>query len=152
MNKKTKKYLIYVGAGLAAFAVIGMTAALAANKDDGKDLNPLVSFEVGAIEADGKFDSDAKTNIVSSLVKIDGLKIDIDTGSKLSYEVHYFNADEEYISSTQSMNMDYDAATVSNIPDLAMYVRVEFTHKDDDDITYFERLAYLQDVTVTVKK
>ncbi len=147
-KKKQNKWLIGLAIALGAVVLVGATFAIARGSEDTKELSRWTGFEVGAVDEKGDFDKDAETNIVSDLVKVDGLTIELDN-EDLSYEVHYYDEDEKYISSTTALTVDYDSASVV-LPDLAVYARVEITHAEDDEITFGERLDYLKDVTVTI--
>lgn len=147
-NKQQKKWLAGIAVALVAVLAIGAVTAIARGNDEGKELSSWFDFEVGAVDETGKFDKDAETNIVSDLIKVEGMKIELDN-EDLSYEVHYYDEDETYISSTTAMTLDFDASEAV-LPDLAVYARVEITHAEDDEITFGERLEYLKDVTVTI--
>ena len=151
MKKKTEKALKIGAIVLGAVLVVGSIVAITRETGDEKTLNRWTNFEVAAVDDKGDYDKDAETNIVSVLVEVDGLKVELDN-EDLSFEVHYYDKDEEYISSTSALT-EYDATDGETvIPDGAKYARVEITHADDDEITFGERLDYLKDVTVTIAK
>ena len=148
LNKQQKKWLGGIAVALGAVLAIGAVVAIARGNEEGKVLSSWFDFEVGAVDETGKFDKDAKTNIVSDLIEVEGMTIELEN-EDLSYEVHYYDEDEKYISSTAAMTLDFDA-NEAVLPDLAVYARVEITHAEDDEITFGERLEYLKDVTVTI--
>ena len=147
-KKSGKTWLWIAGAVVAVIVLFG--ALIGFTRGDEVKLNALTGFEVGAVEADGDFKSDEKTNIVSDLIPVEGMKVENDS-DELSYVVHFYDKDEEYISSTESFTGKFDAAEVV-IPDTAKYARVEFTHEEDDEISLSERLEYLKDVEVSYVK
>ena len=150
MKKKTKEILIGVVAAIAAVFVVGLGAS-AFRKDDGAvELNRWTGFEAGAIEADGGFDSEANTAIVSDMVAVEALTVSVDD-EKLSYKIHYYDEDGEYLESTASMTADFAAADIV-LPTGAAKARVEIFVEDDDEISFTERLSYLKDVTVEYEK
>lgn len=146
MKKKTKKLLMWVGALLGAVVVLGSATAL--SRGDTVKLNRFTGFEVGAVETDGKVDSEAKTNIVSNMVAVE--KLTVKVGEGMTYKIHYFDEDGEYLESTESMTSDYDENVMK--PAGAKKAIVEITVTDDDDISFRERLDYLKDVTVEYVK
>lgn len=147
LNKQQKNWLVGIAVVLGAVLAIGAVTAIARGNEE-EVLSSWFDFEVGAVDETGKFDRDAETNIVSKLIEVEGMKIELDN-EDLSYEVHYYDEDETYISSTAAMTLDFDA-NEAVLPDLAVYARVEITHAEDDEITFGERLEYLKDVTVTI--
>ena len=147
MAKRTGKgWLWIVGGIVAGVVLLGSVVGITRSDDKEKTLNTWFGYEVGAIAEDGDFERSEKTNIVSDLVEVKGLKVEVDD-EKLSYVVHYYDKDEKYISSTESFTGKYDA-TEMVIPDDAKYARVEITVSDDDEISLKERLEYLKDVEV----
>ena len=150
MRKKTKEIIIGVVAAIAAVFVVGLGAS-AFRKDEGKvELSRWTGFEAGAIEADGGFDSEANTAIVSDMVAVKALKVSVDD-DKLSFKIHYYDEDGEYLESTASMTADYSAADIV-LPTGAEKARVEIFVEDDEEISFTERLSYLKDVTVEYEK
>ena len=150
MKKKTKEIILGVLAAIAAVFVVGFGAS-AFRKDEGAvELSRWTGFEAGAIEADGGFDKEANTAIVSDMVAVKALKVSVDN-EKLSFKIHYYDADGEYLESTASMTADYSAADIV-LPTGAEKARVEFFVQDDEEISFTERLSYLKDVKVEYEK
>lgn len=148
MKKKTKEIIVGIVASVAAIFVVGFSAAAFRGDDEATKLNRFTGFEVGAVEADGKVDSEAKTNIVSDMVAVE--KLTVKVGEGMTYKVHYFDEDGEYLESTGDMTSDYDENVLK--PDGAKKAIVEITVTDDDDISFRERLSYLKDVKVEYEK
>lgn len=150
LKKKTQKYLQIGAIALGGILLVGATAAIVGDEKE-KTLDSLFGYQVAAIEMDGDLDSSAKTNIVSNFVKVDGLKVIVEN-EDISFKLHYFDDDKEYLSASESMT-EFDASAEDvTVPVGADYVRVEFTHAEDDKITFAERLEYLKDVEVIYKK
>lgn len=148
-KKKQMGKIVGIIAGVLA-GIIALGTIIGLTRKDEKTLNRWFDFEVGAVTEDGEFDKDAETNIVSDLVEVQGMKVKIDKNDDLTFEVHYFDKDEKYISSTAALT-EFDAQAKDTVlPEGAKYARVEFTHAKDDEISFDERIEYLGDVTVTL--
>ena len=150
LKKKTQKYLQIGAIALGGILLVGATAAIVGDEKE-KTLDSLFGYQVAAIETDGDLDSSAKTNIVSNFVKVDGLKVIVEN-EDISFKLHYFDDDKEYLSASESMTEFDSTAEDVTVPVGADYVRVEFTHAEDDKITFGERLEYLKDVEVIYEK
>ena len=147
-KKQMGKFIGIIAGVLAGIIALGTIIGLTRN--DEKTLNRWFDFEVAAVEADGDLDKDAETNIVSDLVDVKGLKVEIDDNEDLTFKVHYYDEDGEYISSTAALT-EYDAQAEDTVlPEGAEKARVEFTHAKDDEISFDERIEYLGDVKVTL--
>ena len=151
-KKKLDKGLKIVVIAVAAILGIGAVAGIARGAKDETTLNRWFNYEVAAVNEEGEFEKDAETNIVSDLVEVEGMKVEIDKNDDLTFEVHFYDEDEKYLSSTAALT-EFDAQAEDTVlPEGAKYARVEFTHADDDEISFDEMLEYLGDVTITLTK
>ena len=150
IKKKTQKYLQIGAIALGAVMLFGITSAIL---DDGeRTLSPLTGYQVAAVETDGDLDKDAKTNIVSNFVPLDKLKV-TNENEDISFVLHYYDDDKEFISSSAESMKEYDAAAEGvTVPAGAEYARIEFTHAEDDKISLTELWEYLKDVEVSYEK
>ena len=139
---------------LAGFAVIlSLGALVKANRAETTETLGATSFTVAVVEADGYVDEDGASAIVSKMVTIDGLKVELVEKSDVTYQLHWYDNHEEFISSTGELDEDFDK-TGTTIPADAEYVVIEVTPMDDEDeeISFMEKFEYLKDITVTVNK
>lgn len=134
---------------LAATAGGAIVKACDNAKEDTKTLKTR-HYNIGVVEEDGDFKKDEKKSLVSDFVNADGLVIDIqDEDVTVTYKVHYYNENEEFISSTDVMTEDY---VQGELDETAKLARVEITPTEDDKITIFEKSGYVGQVSVTVNK
>lgn len=105
-------------------------------------------YVVGTLNADGEFAKDGGTIVTEDFIEIDGLKVDLDENSKLSYKLHFFNEDKEFISSTNAWGVDYNGT----IPEDAEYFKVSIHPVEDDDISQFDILNYTSKISVKYYK
>lgn len=110
------------------------------------------AFQVAAVAEDGKIDKEDDEHITSDLIKADGLKIELSEDAKISYEIHWYDENKVWKSSTGTLTGDFDG----DIPEGVKYARIEITPVDgaDDDgtISWFEMQDFLGQMTVTVNK
>ena len=110
------------------------------------------AFQVAAVAEDGKIDKESDEHITSDLIKADGLKIELSEDAKISYEIHWYDENKVWKSSTGTQTGDFDG----DVPEGIEYARIEITPVDgaDDDgtISWFEMLKFVGQMTVTVNK
>lgn len=110
------------------------------------------AFQVAAVAEDGKIDKESEEHITSDLISAAGMKVELSEDAKISYEIHWYNEDKVWQSSTGTQTGDFDG----DIPEGVKYARIEITPVDgaDDDgkISWFEMQDFLGQLTVTVNK
>jgi len=145
-----KRFIVGAVVVLLAATAGGAIVKIADNaKDDTKTLKAY-NYSIGAIEEDGDFTKDAKTSLVSGFVKVDSLVIDIqDEDATVTYKVHYYDEDEKFLESTESLTADYEQGELNE--DIK-FARVEITPNEDEEITLLEKGGYVNQVAVTVNK
>ena len=81
--------------------------------------------------------------------EVDGLTCELDEKSNITYEINFYTEDEEFISSTGSLEADFDG---TSIPENAKYFKVEITPTNDAEVSFFEINNYASQLTVKVNK
>ena len=129
-KSKLKKVLAGVGIVLALATTGGLIAHWATNKKDDDVESATVKYTIGVMTEDGKIDDGKKTSLISDFVEVENLVIDIpDEDSAVSYKVHYYNEDKEYVFSTDMFTVDYEQGELGeNIK----YARIELTAVEED--------------------
>lgn len=154
MAKKKLDWKVLGATLLAGLAVILSAGALVkANRAETTETLGATSFTVAVVEADGCVDEDGVSSIVSKMIKLDGLKVELVEKSEVTYQLHWYDKGEDYISSTAELSVNFDVSSTV-IPDEAKYAIVEVTPVDDEDgeISFLEKFEYLDSITVTVNK
>ena len=143
---KTKNVVIAV----LSVLLVATGAALTVNllKDDTKTLKSS-NYSIAAVDTEGEVDKDKNSALVSGFVKVDDLEIEISENATVTYKVHYYNADKEYLSSTATLASDYVEGTLTEGTE---YARVEITPTDDNYISIWEKSEYVSQITVTVER
>lgn len=144
MAKAKMKWFHWVLVALAAIVGMGAVSGLA-NKDE-KKLNAF-DYEQATIEG-GKV-SEGEGTLVSDYFSVNEMTVDIKDDAKVTYQIHFFDEDKKYVSSTEEVSEDfkYEATEGSTI----VYARIEITPTDDEDgeISFFEKIEYARQIEVT---
>lgn len=107
-------------------------------------------YQIGGVAEDGTVDGSDDTSIVlRNAVTVDGLKIELAEDAEVTYTLHFYDADGEYLSSSAAQTTDWNGS----VPGTADTVRVEITPTaDDDGVSLLELPGYAAQLTVTVNK
>ncbi len=142
---KLKNALIIGLCCLVAVTTAG--AVIAFSKVDSVDLTPS-NYQIATINDEGGLDKGDKSSIVSKFVDVKGMKISVEEDSTAGYVVHYYDADKEYISSTEKQTADY----ALEAPEDAKFARIEIVPINDNYISIFEKGEYASQIKVSLSK
>lgn len=142
-KKKGLKWWQWVLIALGVVVTLGSVSALF-KADEEKTLS-VFSYERAAVEAGKVYESDA--SIVSDYFSVNEMVVDIDSDAKITYQIHFYDEDKEYVSSTEELSEDftYEHAEGST----KVYARIEITPTKDDEISWTEKFEYAKQLTVT---
>ena len=110
------------------------------------------TYEIGAIDENGDYLRDTSSTVMKDFITTDGLKIDIQDDATVKYSVHFYNEDQEYISSMENLTEDFDGTAENAIPEGAEFVKVEVTPNNDAEVSFFEINSYVGQLSITVNK
>lgn len=147
-SKKTWKNILLIG--LACITLVGAIAGISAlfknSKETTKVINP--SYAVGGLSVDGKFVDTKESIYTKDAFACQGLDIDVDFRSNVSYKIFFYD-DDVFLSSTDTLTENYDETTT---PSFATYARVLITPNDDTEIKWYEISKYADQLTISVNK
>ena len=111
-------------------------------------------FVLGTIDESGKMIESKKSIVMENAKNVDGLTIDIDEeNATITYRVVFYGEDGEYLSTTESLETDYDATST---PETAETFRVVITpyqvDGEDVKIGYFTINKYAKQLEITYNK
>jgi len=149
---KNKKLWKNIGIGVLTGALcIGAVAGIGAlaNKSDDptKTLNP--SWAIGGLTAQGQYLETKESIYTKNAFECQGLDIEIDFDNNISYQVFFYDFENDFLSSTGKLTANYNEETT---PVLASYARIVVTPKDDQKISWYEKGGYADQLTITVNK
>ena len=132
-------------------AVAGVSALVEHFDDDMKTIHP--TFKRGALDIYGAVTSDKGALYTPEAFKADGLEVNLDPESHLSYRVFYYTADNEYLGCSELFTKSgkpYFAAGV--YARVVLYPVWDQLDDDDEKISWYQVWGYASDVELRVLK
>ena len=154
-HKKGDKIKWIITTALISILSIGLIAVgvKVSNNDTTKTLqNNLFTFEIGAIDESGEYLKDTSSAVMKDFITTNGLQIEIKEDANVTYTLHFYNEDKEYISSSSELTDNFDGSIENAIPDGAEFVKIEVTPLNDAEVSLFEINGYVGQLVVTVNK
>ena len=133
---------------LAVTTVLSVGTLIVTNVNEDTKVLKASNFEIASVADDGDLVKDGTTSLVSGFVNAEDLQIEIAENAVVTYKVHYYDEDKEWVSSTVEQSVDY----ALEMPETAEYARVEITPIEDNYISVFEKAEYASQIKVTVEK
>ena len=154
MRKKRKfKSIIstFLCLALLGGAVFGVTKLF------GKDNNTVKigngAFEIGGIDAQGKYEENEQALYTKEMFECQGLKVELDFDVNTSYQIFYYNYSGDFISSSDVLTKSFNG----ELPERTVYARIMITPEIPEDkttedfkINFFTKHSYLKGITITV--
>ena len=114
------------------------------------------AFSVGGLNATGEYVERKDAIYTEDLITVDGLRIERDFESTVTFTVFFYDSDKAFIEATESITK----LTSSDVPENAEYCRIMITPErpadleadEDFEIGYFARRSYAKELTITVNK
>lgn len=150
-HKKADKIKWIVTAILIGILSIGLlfVGLKVANNETTKTYQgSMFTYEIGTLDSEGEFVKDTSATITKDFIKTDGLTIELQKNATVTYDVHFYTEDKEFISTTSGLNADFDGT----IPEGAEFVKVSVTPVNDAEVDLFEISGYVNQLTITVNK
>lgn len=148
-SKKTWKNILLVG--LACITLVGAIAGISAlfkkSEETTKVINP--SYAIGGLTEQGTYLETEESIYTENAFECQGLDIELDFRSNVSYRVFFYNEDSEFVSSTSKLIANYDEETT---PVVAKFARIVITPNDDTEIKWYEKGRYANQLTISVSK
>lgn len=144
-SKKSKIALIIVG-----ILVLIMAVGLCVRMGSSQTYTTLsaTNYEVGALDETGAFMKNAGSFVSKDYYDVDGLSVKVDEDAELSYQLYFYDAEENFISATNQFGVTYNGV----IPEDAELFKIVINPTNDDDISTFDIINYSADVTVRYYK
>lgn len=148
-SKKTWKNALIIGLACITLvgAIVGLSALFRKSEETTKEINP--TFAVGGLTEQGKYLETEESIYTEDAFACQGLDIELDFKSNISYRVFFYDVDKDFISSTTSLTSNYDEEIT---PKFSTYARIVITPNDDDKISWYEKNGYANQLTISVNK
>ena len=106
------------------------------------------TYSVGGLKTtDGKYTETTDSIYTKEAFECQGLKITPDFDSNVSYEVFFYDSNEQFISSSGKQTDFYE-----NVPSFTKYARIQITPLEDDKVSWYETSKYANQLKVEVNK
>lgn len=147
---KTKKILKTFSLVLLGLATIGGVTTLTTHliKNDKVTIHP--TFEVGGLNAQGKYEEDKSTLYTKEKFACEGLQATLDFDSTINYQIFYYDILDNFVSSTDVITKGYSVSAPTN----GAYARIEIIPTNDEDgkISFKEKYNYSKQLNLKVNK
>ncbi len=140
--------LVLLGLGVLGGSVVGITHLVNYMKQDKESIHP--TFEVGGLNAQGRYEEDKSSLYTKDKFACDGLQATLEFDAQINYQVFYYDILDNFISSTEVLTDGYGEEAPLN----GAYARIEITPTNDEDckISFTEKLKYANMLNLKVKK
>ena len=148
ITKKTFNKILIIGLCviLGLGAIIGGTVLISSIQEKTtKTIHP--SYSVGGLTKDGTYLETKESIYTKDAFECQGLKITPDFDINVSYQVFFYDMNDQFLESTAEMTSFYEG-----VPLLAKYARIEITPKEDEKVSWYEVNKYAKQLTVEVAK
>lgn len=149
---KNKKLWKNIGIGCLAGALgIGAIAGLGALANKAEETTKIInpSYAVGGLTEQGQYLDTKESIYTKGAFGCIGLDIEIDFDNNISYQVFFYDNENDFLSSTPKLTSNYDETTT---PFNATTARVVITPDDDSKISWYEINGYANQLTISVDK
>ena len=145
MNKNKKLGIVATVLSVLALVGVASTAVVLNDQIDEVELK-FWDYKVATLDAEGEVDESEANVVTKDFITVDGLQIKVADEAEITYQVFFYDGEEDYISNTEALVTDFDATT---IPETAEYVKILITHEKDDEIDGGEKNEYSKMLEVT---
>ena len=112
------------------------------------------AFSVGGLDETGTYIERSDAIYTKDLIECKGLKIERDFESNVSYQVFFYDEEEEFLEASELITEKF-----SDVPENAKYCRVmivpevpEDVEADEFEIGFFSAIKYAKQLTITVNR
>ncbi len=148
LKDKIKWIVTAILIGILSIGLFGLGLKVMSNETTKTYQGSMFTYEIGTLDSEGAFVKDTSTTITKDFIKTDGLTIELQKNATVTYDVHFFTEDKEFISSVSDLSADFDGT----IPDGAEFVKISVTPVNDAEVDLFEINGYVKQLTITVNK
>lgn len=106
------------------------------------------NYVVGSLDETGEFTKNAGSFVSKDFYDIKGLSVKVDKDADLSYQLFFYDEDENFISATNNFGVTYNGT----IPENAELFKIVINPTNDDDISTFDIINYGSDIEVRYYK
>lgn len=138
---------------LLVIGIIGAVVALFVQMDRQTTVTELgpEAYMIGALDEEGKAADGDASIVTRKAFSTDGLKVELADEAEVTYELFYYDDEDEFISSTGALSTDFLGLTVPLNAETAKIV-ITPTEDEDGKVSLTEVIGYADQVTVTMDR
>lgn len=147
-SKKTWKNALIIGLACITLvgAVVGLSTLFRKSEETTKEINP--TYAVGGLTEQGRYFETEESIYTEDAFECQGLDIDLDFKSNISYRVFFYDSENEFLESTEKLISDFN----KDVSPYAKTCRIVITPNEDDKISWYEKNGYANQLTIRVDK
>ncbi|MBR2614984.1 MAG: hypothetical protein IKC71_05270 [Clostridia bacterium] len=150
MNKNKLMFIIAFSLIAVLLVAVLFTFSKINKTEDTKTIGSNVfNYSIGILDETGEYEQGTTSIYLKELKEVDGLNVDIKEDATVTYKVYFYNADEEFISATDVLDVDFDGTST---PEDAEFFRIVVTPTNDAEVSFGEIGRYARQLTVSVNK
>lgn len=152
INFKKFDILQIISAVLCVVLLFGIVSFFAFSfNNEMKDISST-AFEIGALSDQGKYIKSDKHLYTEEFFECQGLTVEVEFDSYVSYEVFYYREDKSFIGSTGNLVDSYEKGTAFTNAKYARVVMMPVLNDGDTKLTFLNKFIYSNDIKVKVLK
>ncbi|MBO5327787.1 MAG: hypothetical protein J6B04_01285 [Clostridia bacterium] len=151
-KKNTKTALIWILVGVLVIASLAVIIALTRTNTEDERVEIKPAFAIGGLDDAGKYVDTDKTLYTKDAFACEGLEVKLNFDATISYQVFYYNEDEEFISASETLTATHTAT----LPEGAEYARLVVSpdwtgvEVEDQEITTLSKTKYTSQLKILV--
>ena len=153
INLKSKSFwkkvgIIALASVLLVGAIAGISALFRKAEETTKTINP--TYSVGALDhSTGKYVETKSAIYTKDGFECQGLTTSLEFDATIKYQLYFYSEYDEFIHTTGTMSGVFYS---TDVPIYAKYARIVIIPNEDENINWFEKIDYSNQLNVTVNK
>ena len=139
------KKVLFIILGILGVALLGSLMVKAFGNEDSKKLHPI--YAVGCIDEEGDIDDSDVSIYTKKTFEFDVLVVDWDEEKNGSYQLFFYDEDDEFVSASEVYNADAEIEMVEGAETARLVITP--TLEEKDEINFFEIAKYSRYVKLT---
>ena len=147
-EEKLRKAIMLIVALFPFTLVIGLLANLVVNKKENV-IHP--TFEVGGLDADGKYVRTDDTLFTPDAIEYNDLNIKLDIKSNVKYQLYFYNENDKLIEKTDVLTKGFEDNSKYGPKRVRILIIPEWDEnvkEKDRKVSFFDKGKYIDDLTI----
>lgn len=106
-------------------------------------------FSIGGLDSKGQYVETEDSIFTKDVFECQGLECTLDFDSAISYQIYFYNDDNDFVHKTGTLT---DTFVAESVPFFAKYARISITPDEDDKVGLTEVLKYADQLEVKMNR